>query len=216
MKLGILFDLDGTLLDTLADLHTSVNYTMAQFGLPPKSREQVRQMVGNGARDLIEKCIAGSGVETEALLQVYKTHYHAHCLDTTAPYPGVMQMLETLSAQYPVAVVSNKQDEQTKTLCARFFPGVYGLGQRDDVPKKPAPHMVYTAMEALGITHCVYVGDSETDVQTAKNAGVPCLSVLWGFRDRQQLEKAGGKYFCENTNDLPKILDRIAGEDHGK
>lgn len=202
MKLGILFDLDGTLLDTLGDLHAGVNYTMAQFGLPPKSREQVRQMVGNGARDLMEKCSAGSGVEAEALLGVYKPHYDVHCLDTTAPYPGIAEMLKTLSAQYPVAVVSNKLDGQTKALCARYFPGIYALGQREDVPKKPAPHMVYTAMKELGITHCVYVGDSETDVQTAKNAGVPCLSVLWGFRDRAQLEEAGAEQFCRSAEDI--------------
>ena len=207
MKLGVLFDLDGTLLDTLGDLHASVNYTMEQFGLPLKSREQVRQMVGNGARDLMEKCSADSGVDADVLLGVYKPHYDVHCLDTTAPYPGVMEMLKTLSARYPVAVVSNKLDGQTKTLCARYFPGVYALGQREDVPKKPAPDMVYTAMKELGITHCVYVGDSETDVQTAQNAGVPCLSVLWGFRDQEQLEAVGAVNFCKRTEDIMQWME---------
>ena len=115
-----------------------------------------------------------------------------------------------------MAVVSNKPDDAVKILCQQYFPNLYAIGESAGCPRKPAPDMVHKAMKALNVDACVYVGDSEVDVLTAGNAGVPCLSVLWGFRDRETLKGAGGKYFCEKTEDLPEMLERIIGEVYGK
>lgn len=109
-----------------------------------------------------------------------------------------------------MAIVSNKPDVAVKTLCAQHFPGIYALGEAPDCPRKPAPDMVFKAMKAIGVEACIYVGDSEVDIRTARNAGVPCVSVLWGFRDREVLEAEGGRYFCEDANELPALLAEIA------
>ena len=207
-KIGVLFDLDGTLLDTLQDLTDAVNYTMAQFGYPACSPMQVRSYLGNGARELIRRAM---GVEdspaVDQALAVYIPYYNAHNLDKTKPYDGILDAMEQLGKKYPLAVVSNKPDAGTKALCARFFPGVYSMGEHTGCPRKPAPDMLHKAMDALGVEKCVYVGDSEVDVITANRAGVPCVSVLWGFRDRPEIEENGGKYFCEDPKDLPKVIE---------
>ncbi len=213
MRLGILFDLDGTLLDTLGDIQGAVNYTMRQFGLPEKTREEVRGAIGHGILHILQKVSAGTGADPQELVQVYKPYYDAHCLDTTRPYPGVMEMLKALSARYPVAVVSNKLDDQTKAICTRFFPGVYALGQREGVPVKPAPDMLHIAMKELGISRGVFVGDSDTDVLSAKNAGLPCLSVLWGFQDREYLASVGATHFCQTAEDILKWMENY---EHGQ
>ena len=214
MKTAILFDLDGTLLDTLTDLYHSVNYTLAQFGLPERTREQVRWAVGGGALQLLALSLPGLSGEPEAenLLPVYQAHYAQHCQDNTAPYPGVLELLNTLAQRYPLGIVSNKPDAATKTLCAQFFPGIYALGQRTDIPKKPAPDMLIKAMADLGVERCIYVGDSETDVEVAQNAGVPGICVLWGFRDRELLEEAGATHFCTSTQQLLDLICQLTEE----
>ena len=212
MKIGILWDLDGTLLDTLEDLMDGVNYALNQFGLPPRTLEEVRQFVGNGAANLINRAVDGRADE-KAVLDVFKVYYNAHCQIKTRPYEGVAEALAQLGEQYPMAIVSNKPDSAVKPLCEQYFPGMYALGERADCPRKPAPDMVHKAMADLGVETCIYVGDSEVDVATAKNAGVKCLSVLWGFRDREEVEQAGGEYFCQETSRLvEKLEDLIHGQ----
>ena len=208
MKIGILWDLDGTLLDTLEDLMDGVNYALNQFGLPPRTLEEVRQFVGNGAANLIKRAVDGRADE-KAVLDVFKVYYNAHCQIKTRPYEGVAEALAQLGEKYPMAIVSNKPDSAVKPLCEQYFPGMHALGERADCPRKPAPDMVYKAMADLGVETCIYVGDSEVDVATAKNAGVKCLSVLWGFRDREELEQAGGMYFCESPEDLTTTLENM-------
>ncbi len=208
MKTGILWDLDGTLLDTLGDLHAAVNYALDQFGYPQRSMEEVRRFVGNGVERLLALAVPES-VDHEPVLALFRPYYQAHCQDRTGPYPGIPEALEKLAARYPMAIVSNKPDAAVKALCAQYFPGIYARGESTDCPRKPRPDMVFQAMEAIGVETCVYVGDSEVDVLTAKNAGVPCLTVLWGFRDRPELENAGAQYFCESPAELPTALEMM-------
>ena len=208
MKIGILWDLDGTLLNTLEDLMDGVNYALAQFGLPPRTLEEVRQFVGNGAEVLIRRAVDGRA-ETQAVLETFRDYYNAHCQIKTGPYPGILEALACLKEKYPMAIVSNKPDSAVKPLCQQYFPGMYALGERSDCPRKPAPDMVYKAMADIGVETCIYVGDSEVDVETAKNAGVKCLSVLWGFRDKDVIEQAGGKYFCVTTDQLIEKIEEL-------
>ena len=208
MKTGILWDLDGTLLDTLEDLADGVNHTMEHFGYPRHTIEEVRCFVGNGARRLIERAVP-QGADVDAVLEYFKVYYEAHCQIKTKPYGGIMEALEELGQKYPMAVVSNKPDCAVKPLCAQYFPGLYARGESSDCPRKPAPDMVFKAMEAIGVERCIYVGDSEVDVLTAQNAGVPCLSVLWGFRDRKEIEAAGGNCFCDHTAQLVEKLEEL-------
>ena len=208
MKTGILFDLDGTLLDSLGDLHRCTNYVLRQYGCPERSVEEIRRFVGNGARRLVEQALPGLDTDPspEQVLADYMVYYQENCKDTTRPYPGITEALTQLGKDYPMAVVSNKPHEAVAELCRMFFPGVYGLGTLPDCPRKPAPDMLQKAMQQIGVERCIYVGDSEVDVLTAKNAGVPCLSVLWGFRDRDELERAGAEHFCQDTAQLPEAL----------
>jgi phosphoglycolate phosphatase len=212
VKTAILFDLDGTLLDTLGDLHASTNAVLRQFGYPERTLEEVRQFVGNGARRLIEQAVpAGEQAHVDEVLAAFQTYYAAHCDILTRPYPGIPELLQSLEGKYPLAVVSNKPDRAVKELAAIYFPTLYARGESIDCPRKPAPDMVYMAMKALNAEKCIYVGDSEVDVLTAKNAGVPCLSVLWGFRDKADMEAVGGTHFCENTGDLVAKLEEMTG-----
>ena len=208
MKTGILFDLDGTLLDTLADLTDATNYTLAQFGYPQHTIEEIRRIVGNGAHRQMTLA-APEGADVDALLAVYKPYYDSHSQIKTGAYAGIEEALAELGCKYPLAIVSNKPDPTVKSLCAKYFPGLYARGESADCPRKPAPDMVFKAMEAIGVESCIYVGDSEVDVLTAQNAGVPCVSVLWGFRDREEIEAAGGKYFCETTAQLIETIEEL-------
>lgn len=208
---GILFDLDGTLLDTLEDLRDAVNYALETLGYPPRSLEEVRRFVGNGARSLMNLAVP-EGADGEEACALYKPYYDTHCQIKTAPYPGIPEMLETLKGRYPMAIVSNKPDTAVKSLCDQYFPGIYALGERPDCPRKPAPDMILRAMKDLGVDRCVYVGDSEVDVLTARNAGVPCVSVLWGFRSREEIARAGGERFCENVKDLAEMVESLTME----
>lgn len=202
---GILFDLDGTLLDTLEDLADSVNYALEQHGYPQRTLEEIRTFVGNGAAMLI-KLATSESEDYEQVLRTFQSYYKTHCQVKTGPYAGVLEALREIRAEYPVAVVSNKPDPAVKTLCDDYFDGVFALGERADCPRKPAPDMLYKAMEHLGVDKAVYVGDSEVDVITAKNAGMPCISVLWGFRTEAEIREYGDSIFCTDPKQLPEIV----------
>ena len=202
---GILFDLDGTLLDTLDDLVDSVNYALAQQGYPSRTKEEIRSFIGNGAA-ILAKLSTPEGEDYEPVLRAFQAHYKLHWQDKTGPYPGILDALAEIRAEYPVAVVSNKPDPAVKALCADYFGDVFALGERADCPRKPAPDMLYKAMERLGVSKAVYVGDSEVDVVTAKNAGMPCVSVLWGFRTEAEIRAKGGDLFCTDPRQLPQII----------
>lgn len=211
MKIGILFDLDGTLLDTLGDLTDSVNYTLSLYGCPPRTMEEVREFIGNGAKKLIERSLPGKENDppVDEVLAAYQAYYKTHSKIKTKPYSGVVEALAEIRKKYPVAIVSNKPDAATKVLCKEFFGDVYARGESTDCPRKPAPDMLIKAMEIIGVDTCIYVGDSEPDVLTAKNLGVKCLSVLWGFRNREELEAVGGQYFCDDPQKIPQILEEM-------
>ncbi len=218
MKIGVIFDLDGTLLDTLEDLRDSVNHTLRQYDCPERSLEEVRTFVGTGARRLIQLALPGKADDpaVDDVLAAYQRYYADHSQVKTRPYPGILEALEKIREEYPVAVVSNKPDIAVKPLCRDYFGSIYARGESTDCPRKPAPDMVYKAMADIGVDGCVYVGDSEVDVQTAKNAGVPCLSVLWGFRDRACMEAEGSRYFCDDPAQMPQIIHKIIEESYGK
>ena len=215
MRIGILWDLDGTLLDTLQDLADGTNHALRQFGYPERTVEEVRRFVGNGAQRLIEQAVP-AGADVAEVLEAFYAYYNAHCRVKTKPYDGILDALAELERRFPMAVVSNKPDTAVKQLCAQYFSGLYARGESADCPRKPAPDMVYKAMDAVGVETCIYVGDSEVDVATARNAGVPCLSVLWGFRDRRTLLNAGADHFCAACEELPGIISKMAGEIIGK
>ena len=218
MKTGILFDLDGTLLDTLEDLLDATNYALTSCGYPPRTLAQLRRFVGNGAANQIRLALpeGASQAEIDHVLAVYKPYYTAHCQHKTQPYPDIPQVLTQLGQRYPIAIVSNKPDGAVKALCRQYFPGIFALGETPDCPRKPAPDMVHRAIDAIGVQQAIYVGDSEVDVDTAKNAGLPCLSVLWGFRDREDLEQAGAQYFCQTVSQLPDCLAQIQEDVYGQ
>lgn len=208
MKTGILFDLDGTLLDTIADIAAAVNHVLKEMGYPERTLAEVIRFVGNGARRLMEQAVPEGG-DADAAFQGFQTWYSANCQGGTKPYDGIPEALEILKEKYPLAIVSNKPDTAVKPLCDQYFPGIYARGESADCPRKPAPDMVFKAMEAIGADRCIYVGDSEVDVLTAKNAGVPCVSVLWGFRPREELEAAGATHFCETADELVKLIEDL-------
>ncbi len=212
MKIGILFDLDGTLLNTLEDLTDAVNFALRQSGCPERSQREIRSFLGNGVRHLIGSALPETDAPPlEQVLEVYQEYYADHNQDKTAPYPGVLQALEQLKKRYPVAIVSNKHHSAVETICAHYFgSNIYARGETADCPRKPAPDMLFRAMEALGVDRCIYVGDSEVDLLAAKNAGVPCLTVSWGFRDRPELEQAGAEEICDQPEAMAAALDRMA------
>ena len=211
---SVLFDLDGTLLDTLGDLTAAMNRTLTRHGLPERTRQQMRTALGNGARRLRELSVpAGTdGALFETLLAEYNADYAAHCRIETAPYPGVDALLRQLHAQgRKLAIVSNKPDEAVRALRAEFFADTVpiAVGEKQGIRRKPAPDTLLTAMAQLGAerTSTVYVGDSEVDIATARAAGLPCISVLWGFRDRDLLEQVGAQQFAADAGELARLLD---------
>lgn len=212
----VIFDLDGTLLNTLDDLTDSVNYALGEMGCPIHTADEVRMMVGNSVVYLIEKALP-EGVDKETFdktLALFESHYQTNMRNKTAPYDGIMPMLEKVKADgYKMAVVSNKPDVFTKELVSELF-GEYiplAIGRSDDMPRKPAPDMVLYAMDKLGSNKntTVYVGDSEVDAITSKNAGLPCVGCLWGFRDRETLESAGAEYIVSSPDELVGLIKTI-------
>lgn len=206
---AVLFDLDGTLLDTLDNITAAVNHTLAAYDMPPRSREQVRDFVGNGVNNLIDRAVAdGTDQETTAqVLTDFKPYYAAHTLDFTAPYDGILPALERLQAAgIKMAIVSNKPDASTEALRQRFFAEYIPIayGDHPDRPRKPAPDSAFMALERLGVfaDEAIFVGDGDADVQTAVNAGLPCISVSWGFRDVADLRAAGATYIVDTPSEM--------------
>ena len=212
-----IFDLDGTLLNTLADLAASTNYALRKHGMPEHSIDDVRRFVGNGVRKLMERAVpdgADNPLFDEAFA-TFRQHYMEHSLDTTRPYDGIPETLAALKARgCRLAVVSNKMMAATQELCRHFFPDTIEVAIGEDeahgIRKKPAPDTVFEALKTLGVSRvgasdglsAVYVGDSDVDIQTAANAGLPCISVLWGFRDRDFLIQHGAETFISAPSEL--------------
>ena len=206
-----IFDLDGTLLDTLTDLAASCNYALRTHGMPEHSIDDVRRFVGNGVRLLMERAVPGGAghPDFEATFATFREHYMQHSLDTTRPYPGIPEVLAELKKRgCRLAVVSNKMMAATVELCHHFFPDTIevaiGENEAAGIRKKPAPDTVFAALKELGVEKdgAVYVGDSDVDFKTSVNAGIPCVSVLWGFRDRGFLIQHGAKTFISAPSEL--------------
>lgn len=205
----LVFDLDGTLTDTLEDLWRSTCAALEACNMPLRSIDEVRQFVGNGVHRLIERAVPqGTSDEgVERCFQAFREHYIVHCQDHTHLYPGVPELLAELRSRgVPMAVVSNKLQAGVTELEQRLFPGIFqvALGEREGVPRKPAPDMVQLALSEMGVSasDAIYIGDSEVDIATARNAGLPCVSVLWGFRDRDFLLQHGATTLIEQPRQL--------------
>lgn len=213
--LAVLYDMDGTVLDTLEDLKNAASAAMRAFGRPPLTLEQTRRYVGNGSRRLIEQAL-GEGAdeaEVERVLAWYKPWYNAHCRICTRPYPGILPLMARLKeAGVRQAIVSNKPDPTVRALAEDFFPGLAELavGERESegIRRKPWPDMLDAARERMGLRRedCLYVGDSEVDVLTAKNAGLRCAAVSWGFRSREQLIAAGAEILIDTPEALGDLV----------
>ena len=206
---AVIFDLDGTLLNTLDDLAASTNRALAHFDLPQRSLEEVRQFVGNGVEKLIRRAVPDGTGESLILdcLDWFKKDYMVHMRDHTAPYPGILELLKQLKDnRCKAGVVSNKFDGAVKEHCREHFDGLLpvAIGERPGTQKKPARDLVDLCIAELGVRpdHCVYVGDSDVDIQTAANAGLPCLSVSWGFRNRDFLLAHGASVIVDTPEEL--------------
>jgi len=209
----VIFDMDGTVLNTLDDLACSVNYVLTKFGLPVHNAEDYRQYFGSGIRYALQCAVPdGTGEETiDQMLPVFREHYNAHCLDKTRPYEGIPELMKSLREHgYRLAIVSNKIDSAVKELNARFFSDFVdvAIGEREGIRRKPAPDTVIQALAELKSVkdEAVYIGDSEVDIQTASNAGLPCITVLWGFRDKEYLKEQGATVFANTPEDIFDLL----------
>ncbi len=203
---AVLFDMDGTILDTIADLRDAVNHTLAMYGYPACDTQRVKDATGNGARNLIAYCLPQGEAtpDFEKIFAEYKSYYAAHTCIKTAPYAGIAELMGELRASgCKVAIVSNKPDGAVKTLAAKFFSGIPAFGEAG-LPRKPAPDMVYHALEVLGADKggAVYVGDSEVDVATARNAGMDLVAVSWGFRSHERLVESGAVNIADTVSQL--------------
>jgi phosphoglycolate phosphatase len=214
----LIFDLDGTLMNTLDDLHDSVSYALQEAGLQPIPKQDTRRYLGNGVRRLVEQSVTQSCPEAdptlrERVFETFRTYYVAHSMDKTAPYEGIPQVLGQCKKRgYFTAIVSNKLDPAVKDLHQAFFADVIdvAIGETPTVKRKPAPDMVDEAIRQLsqlkGKTikkqECIYIGDSEVDLLTAKNSGLPCIAVSWGFRDRDFLVEQGAKTIIDKPEEI--------------
>ena len=208
---AVIFDLDGTLTDTLGDLKNSVNFALREFGFPERTLDEVRSFVGNGVRKLVYSSVPENTDDeiAERCLSVFKEYYKSNSLVETKPYDGIIPMLEILKKQgVKIAVVTNKMHEAAEEIVKIFFVNLTDitLGQIDGVAQKPQPDGIYHVLEKLGVSKekSVYVGDSEVDCITAKNAGIPCIGVTWGFRDKSVLIENGADYIADNPDDVIK------------
>ena len=202
-----LFDMDGTVLDTAQDLTDAVNYILEKYGYPVCTKPCVVAATGNGARELVAGCLP-EGEKTaqfETIVEQFRTYYEAHSCIKTGPYDGIPALLEQLKEQGAnIAIVSNKPHGAVQELAAKFFPGIPAFGERSGIARKPAPDMVFAALEELGVGKegAVYIGDSEVDVATVKNADMPLIAVSWGFRSRELLESLGATQIADTVADI--------------
>lgn len=209
----IIFDMDGTLLNSLGDIADGVNYILKKYGYPPRTYDEIKSFVGNGAAKLMSKALP-DGQQTpdfERILEEYKKYYLDHNNIKTSPYAGIMDLLRELSLKgYKLAIVSNKNDKNVKSLNKIYFEAYIktAIGESKDIKRKPAPDMVYKAIAELGSTieRAVYVGDSEVDILTAENANIPCLCVTWGFRDKEYLKEQGAEHIIDQPHELLEFL----------
>lgn len=210
----VVFDLDGTLLDTLGDLAGSVNYALRKHGLPECSLQEVRSFLGNGIVRLMQGAVknAVQGAAFDEVFQTFRSHYLEHCLDTTQPYPGILPMMEKLrEAGVKMAIVSNKLHPAVQELSRRFFAELVtsAVGESETVRRKPNPDGVLRALKEMGSRpeEAVYVGDSEVDWETARNAGLRCALVCWGFRDEEFLRTLPGTFaYAQSPDDLLSLF----------
>ena len=209
----VIFDMDGTVLNTLDDLTVSCNYVLEKFGFPGHTVSEYRRWFGNGIREAFVQALPEGTPESviDEMLPIYRQHYDKHCLDKTGPYDGILDLMKALSADgFKMAIVSNKIDSAVKELNNRFFSDYVSvaIGEKEGINRKPAPDTVIQALKELGSTkeEAVYVGDSEVDFQTAVNSELPCISVLWGFRDKDYLEEIGATTFAEKPMDVYELL----------
>jgi len=210
---AVVFDLDGTLLDTLEDLQGSVNYAMRLCGFPEHSLEDIRRFVGNGIRNLLERSVPDGAQNPlfEKAMEAFRQHYAIHCNDKTKPYPSVIPLMKKLKEHgIKIGIVSNKADFGVKTLTDIYFKGIADavVGQRDGIEKKPAPDMVLLALKEMGADRekTVYIGDSEVDLATAHNTGLPCISVSWGFRTAEFIREQGAQVIVATPQELEQML----------
>ena len=210
---AVIFDLDGTLLNTLDDLAGAVNHALALHGYPVRSLEEIRRFVGNGIANLIHRALPdGVDADTEeAVLADFRAYYAVHNMDVTAPYEGVREMLAALrDAGIPMALVSNKIESAVEALRCHFFADSIAVAIGDDPsrPRKPAPDGTYAALARLGVSadEAIFVGDSDVDVDTARNAGMRMLAVTWGFRDADTLRARGATLLADTPADATRIL----------
>ena len=210
-KWAVIFDLDGTLLDTYDDLANAINHMLTKYNYPTRNRQEIRRFLGNGARDLVCRSLPGGvdGDTVEQFLEEYKVYYNAHSQINTKPYDGVIEVLKTLRSRgIATAVVSNKPDLAVRGLCAHYFDGTvdFAIGDRPGIERKPSGDPIIFAIKELGCDRAIYVGDSEVDIEAAKNACLPCVSVTWGFRDLDVLEESGGYIFADDSSQLERKL----------
>lgn len=210
---AIIFDLDGTLLNTLDDLADSVNYALGLFGFPERSLEEVRFFVGNGVRNLMKRAVPDgfNNPQFEDCLNAFREYYSKHLNSRTRPYDGIMELLSALHrGNYKMAIVSNKFDSAVKELAREYFSAYIpvAIGESGGVRKKPEPDCVFEALKELGAdtSQALYIGDSEVDVETARNSGLPCIGVTWGFRSRELLAERGAEYIIDTPMELMKLL----------
>lgn len=208
----VIWDMDGTILNTLEDLCDSVNFVLSANGYPERTLEQTRCSVGNGIRRLIELSLPDGekNPNFDRIFAEFKEHYSVACQIKTRPYDGIGEVLDKLKEKgIKMAVVSNKIDNAVKELAREFFPQMdYALGEVEGIARKPAPDMVEMALKTLGSSKAesVYIGDSDVDLQTARNSGLDCINVLWGFRTKEELLAQGATVFAEVPNDLISII----------
>lgn len=209
----VIFDLDGTLLYTLENLKESTDFALAKYNYAPISLEQTKDFVGNGIRKLIEKAIPNGqkNINFEECLKTFKNHYSQNMYTKTRPYDGIMKMLENLKGKgIKTAVVSNKFDSAAKELCEKYFENLidFVIGQSEKIPQKPSPEGVFEVIKHFGgnAQNCIYVGDSEVDIKTAKNANIPCISVSWGYRSKDLLKKEGAEIIVDKPEEILALL----------
>ena len=214
----VIFDLDGTLLNTLGDLYISFNYAIEKFGYSKRTMDEIKSFVGNGIKKAIERALPHrvSDEELHRIVEEFKKYYIEHMNEHTVPYDGVIDMLNELNEKgYRIAVVSNKYDDAVKMLCKKYFSNLVeiAIGENKDVNKKPAKDGILKVLNELKAgeineNNVIYVGDSEVDIETAKNSNIPCISVLWGFKEKWFLKASGAKVFAEKPNDIIKIIEK--------